>query len=166
MWFGMAWQGKVHMIEPIVIEVIGEPVGKAAKVKTRWSTHLPDKTATWMDLVRFRAQLVAPDDLITCPVRVDLEIRMSPAKSPQWRRKACIAGHIRPGKKPDIDNVMKGVADALSKVIWKDDAQVVEAHLVKTYSENPGITATITPLPEPTSAAEWKVTGFADSDLL
>ena len=144
------------MPHSIVIEVRGEPVGKAAKVKTRRSTHLPTKTSEWMGLVRHRAQLVAPEELIVCPVRLDIEARMLPAKTPKWKRRAALAGVVRPGKKPDIDNIMKGVADSLSGVIWRDDAQVVVGHLEKVYSETPGITVTVTPLPEPTSASEWK----------
>ena len=34
-------------------------------------------------------------------------------------------------KKPDADNVAKAVKDALSKIIWRDDCQVVEMHVSK-----------------------------------
>ena len=142
--------------KPITIEIRGEPVGKAAKIKTRWSTYLPDKTATWMALVRQRAQLVAPPEPFTCPVRVDIEARLAPAKAPKWKREAALAGHVRPGKKPDIDNVHKGIADACTGVIWRDDALIVEGHQRKVYSLTPGVTIIVTPLPEPTSAEEWR----------
>jgi len=145
------------MNRSIVIEVRGEPVGKGSVRVEKFVNRIPTKSREWMELVRHRAQLVAPSELIACPVRVDIEARMLPAKTmPKWKRRAALAGVIRPGKKPDIDNIMKGVADSLSGVIWRDDAQVVRANLEKVYSETPGITVTVTPLPEPTSAAEWK----------
>jgi Holliday junction resolvase RusA-like endonuclease len=42
--------------------------------------------------------------------------------------------------KPDIDNLIKGLFDALNGVLWEDDAQVFEVGQVrKLYSESPGI---------------------------
>jgi len=38
-------------------------------------------------------------------------------------------------KKPDIDNLAKAVKDALKGIIYKDDSQIVEAHLFKQYGE-------------------------------
>lgn len=31
--------------------------------------------------------------------------------------------------KPDVDNYVKGVKNALKSVIWKDDSQVVDLHV-------------------------------------
>lgn len=39
--------------------------------------------------------------------------------------------------KPDIDNLIKGAFDAVNKIIWKDDNQVVEVNASKVY-EYPG----------------------------
>ncbi|WP_219710402.1 RusA family crossover junction endodeoxyribonuclease, partial [Clostridioides difficile] len=42
---------------------------------------------------------------------------------------------LRPSKKPDIDNVVKIVADALNEIAYKDDTQIVEVVASKYYSE-------------------------------
>lgn len=43
-------------------------------------------------------------------------------------------------KKPDIDNLEKGVYDALNKIIWKDDGQIYKVgNKAKYYSEFPRI---------------------------
>lgn len=42
-------------------------------------------------------------------------------------------------KKPDADNMLKFVKDALSKVYWKDDSQVWMEAVTKIYGENPCI---------------------------
>ena len=42
---------------------------------------------------------------------------------------------LRPNKKPDIDNVIKLVADALNEVAYKDDAQIIELECRKFYSD-------------------------------
>lgn len=50
-----------------------------------------------------------------------------------------LANVIRPTKKPDMDNVVKMVADALNQVAYKDDTQIVDCQVRKFYSEEPRI---------------------------
>ncbi|MDA7028481.1 RusA family crossover junction endodeoxyribonuclease [Bacillus sp. CLL-7-23] len=54
-------------------------------------------------------------------------------------------------KKPDIDNLVKGVFDALNKIAWKDDNQVSKVTACKKYGEKPGIEVQITRASE-----EWE----------
>lgn len=62
-------------------------------------------------------------------VKVSVEFRFP---LPKVQRRQCT-------KRPDLDNLVKGVLDALSKAnVWKDDAQVVEIEARKTYAEVPG----------------------------
>lgn len=44
-----------------------------------------------------------------------------------------------PLKKPDFDNVEKAVADALNKVFWTDDKNVVRSFYEKKYSDVPRV---------------------------
>lgn len=46
-------------------------------------------------------------------------------------------GQIRPTKKPDSDNILKAVADALNQVAYRDDKQIVDTQVRKFYSETP-----------------------------
>ncbi|MEC0960201.1 RusA family crossover junction endodeoxyribonuclease, partial [Bacillus atrophaeus] len=39
--------------------------------------------------------------------------------------------------KPDVDNDVKGVKDALNHFIYKDDSQEVDLKVSKFYSEDP-----------------------------
>lgn len=41
--------------------------------------------------------------------------------------------------KPDLDNLVKAILDALNGVAWHDDAQVVELHISKQYVRSPHI---------------------------
>lgn len=49
-------------------------------------------------------------------------------------------------KKPDADNIVKLVKDALRKLAYRDDAQIASLHVWKRYGEHPGITVKIRPL--------------------
>jgi Holliday junction resolvase RusA-like endonuclease len=40
---------------------------------------------------------------------------------------------------PDADNLLKAVSDACNKIVWKDDAQIVEATILKQYSSSPAV---------------------------
>ena len=43
-------------------------------------------------------------------------------------------GDILPLKKPDIENIVKTILDALNGVAYQDDTQVASVTAVKTYS--------------------------------
>lgn len=51
------------------------------------------------------------------------------------KRGECIAGLIKPTVKPDIDNVLKAVLDAMNGVVYADDKQVFEVTVTKQYTE-------------------------------
>ena len=42
-------------------------------------------------------------------------------------------------KKPDLDNLIKGVKDAMNGIVYKDDSQVYKINAIKIYSEEPRI---------------------------
>lgn len=55
----------------------------------------------------------------------------------------CENGDIRPEKRPDVDNYLKAVEDALNDIVWKDDSQIIRATCEKYYSNKPRIDLTI-----------------------
>lgn len=46
-------------------------------------------------------------------------------------------GQIRHTKKPDADNVIKIVADALNGLAYSDDKQLTQITIIKSYSDQP-----------------------------
>ena len=42
-------------------------------------------------------------------------------------------------KKPDVDNLIKGLMDACKGILWKDDTQVVKLTAIKIYGEPPKV---------------------------
>jgi Holliday junction resolvase RusA-like endonuclease len=54
----------------------------------------------------------------------------------QKKRDAALAGTVRPTGKFDWDNLGK-CTDSLNKIVWIDDAQIVDGRVVKIYDEKP-----------------------------
>lgn len=52
-------------------------------------------------------------------------------------------GNVYPMVKPDIDNVGKAVLDALNKVAYEDDKQIVKFEVTKCYSNTPFVSVDI-----------------------
>jgi Holliday junction resolvase RusA-like endonuclease len=55
-----------------------------------------------------------------------------------------IDGTIKPVKKPDLDNIAKICLDALNKLAFDDDSQIVALRVEKHYSEEPRVEIEIT----------------------
>ena len=60
------------------------------------------------------------------------------------KRTAMLAGKTNPTSKPDADNIIKAVLDALNGYAYKDDSAVVKVTAVKKYSEFPRVEVTLT----------------------
>lgn len=56
---------------------------------------------------------------------------------------------IVPTSRPDGDNYLKVVQDALNKIVWNDDAQIVDARVIKRYSDDPALRVEIRRLVAP-----------------
>lgn len=54
------------------------------------------------------------------------------------KREQMLNGTIRPTKKPDHDNILKSICDALNKIAYNDDSQIVTSHFEKFYGETEG----------------------------
>lgn len=81
----------------------------------------------WQYCVATQAQLVAHDGLFLGPVAVRVLFALPrPASLP--RR---VVAHVR---KPDVDKLLRATGDALTGVLYRDDAQIVELHARKVYA--------------------------------
>ena len=73
-------------------------------------------------------------------INVYFEIPKSATKK---AREQMILGYVRPTKKPDADNLMKTICDALNGLCFQDDSQIVEATINKWYAVEPKAEITI-----------------------
>jgi Holliday junction resolvase RusA-like endonuclease len=137
----------------IQFTVYGEPVAQGRPRATMIDGHIrmydPKKSSDFKNYVRLVASEHRPDKLLEGPISLTVKVYKPTLKSFSKKKKAAAeAGQLRPTSKPDVDNYVKGVKDALKNVIWKDDSQVVDLHISKWYSETPRVEITIVPLEE------------------
>ena len=125
--------------------VLGEPVAQGRPRFSRQGglvkAYDPAKSRDYKQYVRLVAAQDAPAVPVTGAVVLSLKIyRAVPKSMSKKKRKAALAGRLRPTTKPDVSNVLKGVEDALKGVWYVDDSQIVGyGELGKWYAERPRI---------------------------
>jgi Holliday junction resolvase RusA-like endonuclease len=126
----------------IRIEVAGPvaPYRERARVAAGrvWSSRTRE-TVNYQATIRVLSQhAMAGRPPFTGPVELTLRIYVAvPQSMPKYRRALALTGTLRPTTRPDITNVLKAVEDALSGIVFRDDAQVAITRAAKIYAEHP-----------------------------
>jgi len=140
------------MNEQIKLVVLGDPKAQQRHRAVRMGNHIRQYEPSAAHKADFLSivQNNAPDVPFSTPLNVDITFYFSRPK-----------GHFGTGSKlnvlkpqapllhiskPDLDNLNKGVFDALNKVFWKDDSIICSGTFKKEYSERPRTEITITVL--------------------
>lgn len=126
----------VTIVLPIEPEAKGRPQAFVNKATGHAGVFTPKKTQTYEARVREAAALRLPDTPIEGPLRVEI-VFVLPRPQGLMRR-SDPDGLIWHTKRPDTDNLVKAVTDALSRH-WRDDAQICALHAYKCYAERKGL---------------------------
>lgn len=95
----------------------------------------------------FAHQAMQGRALISSPVSVAMVLVFGiPESWSKKKRAQAQAQEIWPTTKPDMDNVVKAVFDAINGVVWVDDVQVVNLAVVKSYGDQPAVHVVVTPM--------------------
>ena len=119
----------------------GEPVGKERprfNLATK-RTYTPNKTKSYEELIKWLYQSKVKyrfTGYIKMTIRCYYSIAKSNSKKVKEQKRNNV---LRPSKKPDIDNVIKVVADSVNGIAYKDDTQIVEVVASKYYSDKPRV---------------------------
>ncbi|SDR17349.1 Holliday junction resolvase RusA (prophage-encoded endonuclease) [Paraburkholderia tuberum] len=123
--------------------VPGAPVAKGRPRFARQGAHVrtftPEKTERYENLVKLAArQGMGTREPFAGPVRLVVHIALPiPASWSQKRQRDAADGLIGATKKPDADNVIKGVKDGMNGVVYADDSQIVDLWVSKRYGRTP-----------------------------
>lgn len=125
--------------------VWGQPQGKGrARVVSQGGKahgYTPPKTALYERLVAetYKSSYDGADALRKAvELKIDAFFRV-PDSWPRRKKQEALAGLLPVTVKPDCDNILKVIADALNGVAWLDDKQVTFAQVRKAYGAEPRV---------------------------
>jgi len=96
------------------------------------STYDPPESLDWKRTVQAQVIAAGPGAPMEGPLALRLVfILLRPKSIPKKR--------LFPTVKPDVDNLVKAIKDAMSGVVYRDDAQIVVLYGAKEYGEQPGV---------------------------
>ena len=124
----------------IEIRMDGDPVAKGRPRFNRKTgrAYTPEKTARFEDRLAWAAQAVMRGQpLLEGPLRLVFWSYIAvPASWSAKKRASALRQDIYPTGRPDWENLGKTI-DALNRIVWNDDAQIVTGTVNKRYSDRP-----------------------------
>lgn len=118
----------------------GKPQGKGRPRLSYGRVKTPEQTVMYENYIKllYRAQVKT---YFEGPIKIAINCFYPIAKSDNKKLKESkLSGKVRPFNiKPDIDNVVKIICDALNKVAYNDDTQIVELIANKYFDNNPRV---------------------------
>ena len=134
----------------ITFTVPGAAVGKgrpkAARRGKFITMYTPEKTASYENLVKIKAQEAMegkPPIEGACLLQLAIHAPI-PASWSEKKKKGAVDGSVRATSKPDIDNVLKGICDAMNGIVFIDDKQIVGCTITKAYGLTPQALVAVT----------------------
>lgn len=117
----------------VTFEVIGNPRGKERPRMTRKGiVYTPKKTKDYEELIK-EGYKGTNEGKLSGEIEADIKAMYPiPKSTPKYKLQDMLKEH--PQKKPDLDNIIKAVLDALNGIAYDDDKQVTKIHIEKFYS--------------------------------
>lgn len=109
----------------ITFKIYVHPQAKERPRLGRSRVYTPKKTWGFEQLLKLKFRMQVRDPL-DGPLSLEYNCYFKAPKKNAQKYKT---------SRPDIDNLLKSVMDAGNEILWKDDAQIVEATVRKFYSE-------------------------------
>jgi len=92
----------------------------------RGRVFTPAKTRRYEDEIRQLARLNYRGPVLERPLALSVWFYLQQPKKCRW-------GY--PAVRPDLDNYIKAIKDALNGIVWKDDGLIVQLNAGKLYAE-------------------------------
>jgi Holliday junction resolvase RusA-like endonuclease len=128
------------MIEPVTFVVPGPPHGQQRTGGSGKRRFTQSKTRSYEAAVGTYATLAMrgrPPITECCALSIRAIFLIPESWTPRKRDRA-ILGEIRPGVKPDLDNIIKSICDGMNGIVVRDDALICDyTQSTKVYGVMP-----------------------------
>ena len=126
----------------ISFTVYGDPKGKARPRITTINNHARSFQTAKQNAVENYIKMAYLETAESVYFNGALSVRIIayfpiPKSASKKKREEMLIGSIRPVIKPDCDNILKCVEDALNRIAYDDDKQIVDSSISKYYSDRP-----------------------------
>ena len=121
----------------VTFTVIGKPQAKARpRITKKGYAYTPKKTLDFENLVKLSyLQQIGRSEMIKGPIELEVKFYWQIPKSYTKKKKeSIIKGELLYTKKPDLDNCIKSIMDALNEIVYEDDKQIVKIIASKHYT--------------------------------
>ncbi len=102
------------------------------------------KSRNWKNEVSHRAAECYQGELLDGPLFVSFVFHVPRIKGHFGKKGLKPTAPQYPAGRPDVLKLARGVEDALTGVVWRDDSQIVQETLAKRYGEPSRVEITIT----------------------
>lgn len=131
--------------------------GRPIRTKTRARIIPDEKTKEMMARLSTSLWQHRPSQLLSGPLLFNAEFVFAvPESWDDWKREAALEGSIYPTGRPDIDNILKGLCDASTGILWVDDSLIVGKSGWKVYGPVEETRITVIELRQSTATAKAK----------
>lgn len=122
-----------------IFKVNGQPKGKRIPRFTKnGHVYTPESTRIYEEEIKIRYKEKYKNEMLDGNIAVEVFINKKPASYLGIREYNKLLGKYC-NIKPDTDNVVKAVLDALNGVAYADDKNVVEIYAVKKYASESSV---------------------------
>lgn len=119
----------------IIFEVPGVRGKGRPRFMRNGHTYTDNKTVAYENLIK-SSYLKHTDYISDKSIKLSMYVCFAPVKSDTKKNRLLkLSRKVWPKKKPDVDNVVKVVLDALNKVAYHDDTQVNEIQVIRHFDE-------------------------------
>lgn len=119
------------------LEITPVPQGRP-RVTRRGITYLPARSVAFRNEFRAAIAEKCPKMPLSCPVTAEITFRLPMPARLSKRKRAALSGAPH-AKRPDLDNLVKAVLDALNGHVISDDGLIATISASKIWCEMGGI---------------------------
>ena len=124
-------------------EIPGKIIGKGRPRLNSYTgaVYTPTRTKDYENLVMQYFMIKYPkfkqlEGRVSVEIVANFEVPKSTKKQDKM---LMLENKINPIKKPDIDNIVKIILDAMNEIAFKDDTQITKLNVEKKYSETESV---------------------------